>query len=100
MAPFLRGANPVFLKFIEDGLADMDRQNQTHGGSHSHNDAGSNHYLQANNPVSTLDNVLSDAGQAQKTPEYWAERLILLKVLIYTSYISYILLYFQYFIDV
>lgn len=71
MSPFLRGANPVFLKFIEDGLADIDRQ-QVHG----NNGAGSSQFVPVNNP----GKVLSDAGQAKKTPEYWEDRLVYWKV--------------------
>lgn len=77
MAPFLRGANPVFLKFIEDGLADIDRQQHQTNGTGNHAASG-HHYLQANNPA--MGHVLADAGQSHKSPEYWAERLIVLKV--------------------
>lgn len=75
MAPFLRGANPVFLKFIEDGLADMDRQQQQSTTQTNSNNGASGNQMQANNPVSTLGNVLADSGQAPKMYDYYKDRL-------------------------
>lgn len=75
MAPFLHGANPVFLKFIEDGLAEMER-----------NDDGARRA-----PAAAADNnsgvaaaskafVLGESGQAAKDPDYWMDRLKVMMV--------------------
>lgn len=73
MAPFLHGANPVFLKFIEDGLTEMER-----------NDAGARRGPAADNnsgvAAASKAYVLGESGQAVKDPDYWMDRLKVMMV--------------------
>lgn len=51
-------------------MAEMDRKSNRGGGDGNHHTA-----------IVPHNNVLADAGQAQKDPEFWADRLVALKVI-------------------
>ncbi|XP_055384465.1 protein mini spindles isoform X2 [Condylostylus longicornis] len=69
VAPFLKGASPCFQKYIEDGLAELERQYSNSNNSNNQNNAnGDNKYdtkimPSTNRPGNKLD------------PDYWMEKL-------------------------
>ena len=68
IAPFLKGANAVFQKFIEDGLANIER-------SIGNNNTSSSAFTKRN--IKTETNVMT---HDKLDPDYWIERLKMLKV--------------------
>lgn len=72
--PFLVGANPVFHKFIEDGLAAMEASDPQFTGTTR---------TRTENPTATVQQpaVLGETGQnGAKDADYWLERLKLIRV--------------------
>lgn len=64
VVPFLKGASPSFQKYIEDGLAEIDRQRQQDTMMNAENKMDSNLVsMHASRPENKLD------------PEYWMEKL-------------------------
>lgn len=78
MAPFLHGANPVFLKFIEDGLAEMERNDDGARGVLPPMAADNNSAAAAAGASKSF--VLGESSQANKDPDYWMDRLKVMMV--------------------
>lgn len=64
---FLQGATPVFKKYIEDGLAELEQASSKNGDT------------QLNKILS--ENRYANKGNGKQDPDYWAERLNALKVM-------------------
>lgn len=63
---FLQGATPVFKKYIEDGLAELEQTSSKNGDT------------QLNKILS--ENRYSNKGNGKQDPDYWLDRLNALKV--------------------